>query len=129
MRVLIGCEESGVGRREFRARGHDAYSNDLIPARDSSPYHLQMCVTEAIKKHGPWDIIILHYECTEMAVCANRWYAEGKPGWPKRQAALNWSEDLWERVWRMAKSATRKRDRSESYPGIMAAMAEQWGGL
>lgn len=201
-RVLVGCEESGIGRRAFRSRGHDAWSNDLIPARDESPYHLQMCVKEAIAEHGPWDIIILHYECTEMAVCANRWYAEGKPGWPKRQAALDWSEDLWElakkharigclsenpastlwtrigkpqyiqphnfghkevkktgirlhnlpelihtnevgpppphgteerkkweRVWRMAKSATRKRDRSESYTGIMAAMAEQYGGL
>jgi len=35
----------------------------------------------------------------------------------------------WERVWRMAKSDTRKRDRSESYTGILAAMADQWGRI
>lgn len=95
MRVLIGCEESGKVRRSFRKRGHDAWSNDLIPARDESQYHLQKCVKRAIVEDGPWDIIILHYECTEMAVCANRWYAQGKPGWPKRQDALAWAEDLW----------------------------------
>lgn len=201
MRVLVGCEESGKVRNAFIARGHDAYSNDLIEARDGGP-HLQMCVKDAIIHHGPWDIIILHYECTEMAVCANRWYAEGKPGWPKRQAALDWSAGLWdlvkkharvgacfenpastlwtrigkpqyiqphnfghkevkktglkldrlpllvhtkevgppppagtperkswERVWRMAKSPSRKRDRSETYQGIADAMADQWGAL
>lgn len=32
-----------------------------------------------------------------------------------------------ERVWRMAPGPNRKRDRSESYVGIMKAMAEQWG--
>ncbi len=201
MRVLVGCEESGKVRDAFIKRGHEAYSNDLIPARNGGP-HLQMCVREAITEHGPWDIIILHYECTEMAVCANRWYAKGKPGWPKRCAALDWSEETWElakkharigaafenpastlwtrigtpqyiqpwqfghretkktgikldrlppllptsvvgpppktgtperksweRIWRMAKSATRKRDRSETYDGIAEAFAEQWGYL
>ena len=34
-----------------------------------------------------------------------------------------------QRVHMMGKSATRKRDRSETYPGIAAAMAEQWGVL
>src|SRR6202012_4320000 len=95
MRVLFGCEESGKGRDAFANRGHAAWSNDLIPARNGGK-HLQMCVTEAVSKYGPWDIIILHYECTEMAVCANRWSAEGKPGWPGRQAAWKVAANLWE---------------------------------
>jgi hypothetical protein len=33
-----------------------------------------------------------------------------------------------QRVWKMAPSPTRKRDRSETYQGIAAAMAGQWGG-
>lgn len=33
-----------------------------------------------------------------------------------------------QRVWKMAPSPTRKRDRSETYQGIADAMAEQWGG-
>lgn len=36
MRVLIGCETSGVMRRAFAARGHDAWSVDLLPAEDGS---------------------------------------------------------------------------------------------
>jgi len=32
-----------------------------------------------------------------------------------------------QRVWRMAPSATRSRDRSRTYPGIADAMATQWG--
>ncbi len=33
MRVLVGCEESGKVRDAFAAKGHDAWSNDVIPAR------------------------------------------------------------------------------------------------
>jgi hypothetical protein len=32
-----------------------------------------------------------------------------------------------ERIWKMAPSKTRKRDRSETYQGIADAMAQQWG--
>lgn len=35
---LIGCEESGTVREALRALGHDAWSCDLQPARDNSPY-------------------------------------------------------------------------------------------
>jgi hypothetical protein len=41
MRVLIACECSGVVREAFRSRGHDAWSCDLKPASNSSPYHIQ----------------------------------------------------------------------------------------
>ncbi len=57
MKVLIGCEESGVVRDAFAKLGHDAWSNDIIPARNGGQ-HLQKCVTEAIIENGPWDIII-----------------------------------------------------------------------
>lgn len=39
MRVLVGCETSGVVRRAFAARGHDAWSCDLLPAEDGSNRH------------------------------------------------------------------------------------------
>lgn len=48
MLVLIGCEFSGVVRRAFRALGHDAYSCDLRPAEDGSPYHFQMDLLELL---------------------------------------------------------------------------------
>jgi len=40
MRVLVGCESSGIVRDAFRQRGHDAISCDLLPADDGSPHHI-----------------------------------------------------------------------------------------
>lgn len=41
MRVLVACEFSGVVRRAFRERGHEAYSCDLLPADDGEQhYHI-----------------------------------------------------------------------------------------
>jgi hypothetical protein len=37
LRVLIGCETSGIGRRAFAALGHDVWSCDLEPAEDGKP--------------------------------------------------------------------------------------------
>lgn len=62
MRVLIGCECSGVVRRAFRARGHDAWSCDLKPARDGSPWHIQGDLL-AVLGQG-WDLFICHPPCT-----------------------------------------------------------------
>lgn len=41
MKVLVACEYSGRVREAFRAMGHDAWSCDLLPADDDSPYHIQ----------------------------------------------------------------------------------------
>lgn len=37
MRVLIGCEFSGIVRDEFLKRGHDAWSCDLLPSERPGP--------------------------------------------------------------------------------------------
>jgi len=89
MRVLIGCEESGVVRRAFTAAGHDAWSCDLLPARDGGE-HLQMDVLSAVTAHR-WDLIILHPPCTLIAVSGNRWYA----GTAEREQAQRWTYRLW----------------------------------
>lgn len=94
LRVLVGCEESGVVRRAFRSRGHEAWSCDLIPARDGGE-HLQMCVREAITKHGPWDLIILHIDCTAMAVSGNGTYGRGKKKHHERLAQIEWAIETW----------------------------------
>ena len=39
-RVLIACEFSGVVRRAFAMRGHDAWSCDLLPSEDRSNKHI-----------------------------------------------------------------------------------------
>jgi site-specific DNA-cytosine methylase len=74
MRVLIACEFSGVVREAFRARGHDAWSCDLLPAEDGSDYHHQ-CDVEAITGNG-WDLMIAHPPCTHLAVSGARWFRD-----------------------------------------------------
>ena len=75
MRVLVACEFSGVVREAFRRKGHDAWSCDLMPAKDSSPYHIQGDVLDWL--HGPlmpeseWDLMIAHPPCTYISNMSN----------------------------------------------------------
>jgi hypothetical protein len=63
MRWLIGCERSGRVREAFRAAGHDAYSCDLAPADDRSPYHIQADVLDVVRREA-WHGLIVHPPCT-----------------------------------------------------------------
>lgn len=47
MKVLIGCEFSGRVRDAFIARGHDAWSCDLLPGEGN---HYQEDVFEVIER-------------------------------------------------------------------------------
>lgn len=223
MRVLIGCEESGVVRRAFRTLGHEAWSCDILPARDGSPFHLQKDLAHELMCSGRWDLAIFHPPCTRLTVAGARWQTDHwvrKNGctdkhehalaylgatlkhcsngcrWhdgtenraaqkqaveffrmcldakisrvavenpvgvissiirPPDQYIQPWQfghgeqkkTGLWlrnlpllkptkivsgreQRVWKMAPGPDRERDRSETYAGIAAAMAEQWGSL
>lgn len=84
MRVLVACESSGTVRRAFQARGHQAWSVDLLPADDGETFwHLQDDAFAMIErgartsfgKRNPWDLIIAHPPCTALAVSGNRWHA------------------------------------------------------
>ena len=75
MRVLIACESSGVVREAFRALGHAAWSCDLLPADDGSPYHLQEDCVKAVRGgsfFAVWDLIIMHPPCTAICVSGTR---------------------------------------------------------
>lgn len=63
MKILIACEFSGVVREAFRQRGHDAWSCDLLPAKDKSYYHIQFDVRDWLRP-GIWDMMIAHPPCT-----------------------------------------------------------------
>jgi hypothetical protein len=88
--VLIGCEYSATERDAFRAAGADAWSCDLKPTEGDPRWHIQGDVREAIKSRN-WDTIILHVDCTAMAVCGNRTYGRGKPKHHLRQEAISWT--------------------------------------
>lgn len=72
MRVLVGCEFSGVVRNAFRRNGHDAWSCDLLDAEDNSAYHLQCDVMEILD--DGWDLGIFHPPCTHLAASGARWF-------------------------------------------------------
>lgn len=77
MRWLLGCQKSGLLRELLRARGHDAYTCDLEPAEDGSPFHLQRSVLDVIEP-GRWDAAIFMPECRYL--CSSGQHRTGKPG-------------------------------------------------
>lgn len=196
MRILIVCESSGTVREAFRARGHDAWSCDLLPADDGSPHHIQ---ADARDIGGEWDMMGFHPPCTYLSVSGMHWTARGLRDPKLTEDALDFvrwcmshkcpwylenpvsiissrirkpdqtiqpyefGEDASKRtcLWlnelprlvptssvpprmvdgkprwanqtdggqnKLAPSADRWKQRSKTYPGIAAAMADQWTG-
>jgi site-specific DNA-cytosine methylase len=74
LRVLIACEYSGVTRRAFAARGHDVMSCDLLESEDNSPYHYTGDIRDMLAQ--PWDLMIAHPPCTDIAVSGAAWFKE-----------------------------------------------------
>jgi len=199
MRVLIGCEFSGVVREAFRKRGHDAWSCDLLPAEDGSQNHYHAehkWELDNLARSEPWDFGIFHPPCTFLSNSGVRWLYGGKGCNPDKirwahmreaatffRALLNFpipkiaienpiqhryareiigqshsqiiqpwqfghgetkATCLWlkglplleptnivsgrmPRVHHASPGPDRWKERSRTYPGIAAAMAEQWG--
>src|ERR1035437_323553 len=74
MRVLIACEYSGRVREAFRKKGHNAYSCDLLPSEDNSPYHYCLDVLDLLDQD--WDMIIVFPPCTHLAVSGAKHFEE-----------------------------------------------------
>ena len=89
LNVLVACEYSGHVREAFRKLGHNAWSCDLLPADDDSPYHYQgdlfdlidQCMTARefnrlgksgaiyeLPHHDEWDLLIAFPPCTYLTV-------------------------------------------------------------
>jgi len=73
MRVLVGCERSGVVRRAFREQGHEAWSCDLAPADDGGE-HIVGDVRDVLA--DGWDVGIFHPPCTRLCNSGVRWLEE-----------------------------------------------------
>ncbi len=208
-RVLVACERSGVVRRAFAARGHDAWSCDIEPADDGSNRHIRGDVLDHLD--DGWDLLaVMHPPCTILCNSGARWlYRDGRSTngpdparWAElesaaafyralrdatqipRRAVKNpvmhrhamaltargqtqfvqpwWFGDpffkatglelvnlpplvatnrlspprpgtaeykAWSAVHREPPGPDRARRRSQTFPGIAAAMADQWGAL
>lgn len=92
MRVLVGCEENGKVRDAFLKQGCEAYSCDILPTRNPGP-HYECDVLEIVPLGG--DLIILHPDCTKVAVSGNRWYGTGTEKYNERLESMRWIENLW----------------------------------
>lgn len=100
MRCLIACEFSGVVRRAFAARGHDAWSCDLLPAEDGSNHHI---VGDARDYLGDgWDLLMVaHPPCTRLCLSGLRWLHTPPKG---RELSAMWRDldeaaDLFSAFW------------------------------
>lgn len=107
MRVLVACEESQRVCSAFRARGHEAYSCDIIDPSGGHPeWHIKgdvlpilnpppIVLTSIPPKNASisfktmdgtyheisrWDLIIAHPPCTYLTVTGNRWFNIEKYG-------------------------------------------------
>jgi hypothetical protein len=99
-RVLVACEFSGIVRDAFRARGHDAWSCDLLPCERDSRWHIQGDCLDAISYGRPtdgadWDLMIAHPPCTHLSVSGARWFPEKRAD-GRQQAAIRFVEELWD---------------------------------
>lgn len=86
--ILVACEESQRVCTEFRKRGFNAYSCDLLKCSGGHPeWHFNCDVFEIIKNKGGklqngdsafidgnWNLMVAHPPCTYLAVSGARWF-------------------------------------------------------
>lgn len=87
MRVLVGCEFSGVVREAFRSRGHDAWSCDLIECEHGSQFHIIGDVLDLL--YEDWDLGIFHPPCTYLCSSGLHWNKRRPERAAKTGEALN----------------------------------------
>ena len=91
MKVLVACEESQVVCNAFRAKGHEAYSCDIVDCSGGhSEWHIKNDVLKIINGNtlfvtcdwvthrvNKWDLIIAHPPCTRLCASGQRWLYYG----------------------------------------------------
>lgn len=103
MRVLIACEFSGIVRDAFAARGHEAWSCDLIPSQTPGNHHCGP-LEDWIGSGREWDLIIAHPPCTYLCNSGVRWlYRSGRgrvrdaDRWKRMEYACAFFAMIWAR--------------------------------
>lgn len=71
LRILVGCEFSGIVREAFAAKGHDVWSCDFLPT-EIPGNHIQGDLSKILG--DDWDLAIFHPPCTHLAVSGARWF-------------------------------------------------------
>lgn len=112
MKVLIACEESQEVCKAFRARGHEAYSCDLIQPSGGHPeWHIlgdalkaleggQVVTMDGVTHDvGKWDLLIAHPPCTYLTNAGARHIWKGGQLQPDRVQMGILARDLFMRFW------------------------------
>lgn len=101
MKILIGCEQSGIVRDAFNEAGHDAWSCDLLPAETPSNRHIIGDVRD-VMMWDDWDMLaVMHPPCTRLCNSGVRWLHKAPPGrtlpdmWAELDAGAELFSDLW----------------------------------
>ena len=87
MRVLVACEYSGRVRESFRSLGHEAWSCDLLPSDDNSPFHIQGDVLLLLKDN--WDLMLAFPPCTYLCSSGLHWNKRVEGREEKTEEALD----------------------------------------
>lgn len=75
MKILIACEESQEVCKAFRAKGHEAYSCDILPCSGGHPeWHFECDIQHALSDE--WDMLIAFPPCTHLAVSGTKHFAK-----------------------------------------------------
>lgn len=92
MNVLVACEESQRVCAAFRAKGHNAFSCDIMECSGGHPeWHIQgdvlpllngNCDFYTMDEHiyeidGKWDLIIAFPPCTHLCSAGQHWFSRG----------------------------------------------------
>ena len=96
MKILIACEESQTICKTLRAKGHEAYSCDVI---DCSGGHKEWHIKEDALKVAydlsyKWDAMIAHPPCTHLAVSGMRWFKEGRKSMQLQKESVDFFMNL-----------------------------------
>ena len=104
MKILIACEESQAVCKAFRAKGHEAFSCDIIECSGGYPeWHIMQDVVPLLngncnfktadgtdhRINSKWDMIIAFPPCTYLTVTGNRWFDVMKYG---KKAQSRWND-------------------------------------
>jgi hypothetical protein len=70
MRVLVACEFSGIVREAFAARGHEAWSCDILPS-EIDGLHYQGDIRDLLGQN--WDLMLAFPPCTYLSSSGLHW--------------------------------------------------------
>jgi hypothetical protein len=93
MRVLVACEYSGRVREAFRQQGHEAWSCDILPADDDSPFHYQGDVMSIL--YDGWDAMIAHPPCTYLCNSGVSWLYKNEGRWELMREGAEFFKTLY----------------------------------